>query len=399
MPRLLLSSVVAVLLLSFAQIAFAQDAGSRAEEQAREQEAKARTLTTYQPPWIEQWLLSIEEAGGFGVARGFVVQFGDIKRGSGFAPGVGYGHTMANGAVFAAKGVYSIKNYKLLQVSAQSPHFWADRVLFRARARWQDAPRVPLYPLGSDPTEFRTDYAETRTQVSGEALLKPVGFVRVGGGVGLEWFETGFSHKENPIGMLLFNTLPGSGSDPRYVHSRAFAALDFRDSEGYSRRGSLLSAEYHDYRANSNGALSFARIDGAAEQYVPILHGNWVIFLGLWASTTTTAAGREVPFFLMPNLGGHDLRGFKDYRFRDRDSINWTAEYRWYAQEFLDAAIFYDAGKTVSTRDALDFKGLHASVGAGVRLHTPLSTLVRLEGAHSREGFRFLIGFSAVGPH
>src|SRR5437762_4907755 len=34
-------------------------------------------------------------------------------------------------------------------------------------------------------------------------VVKPVRFVRVGGGVGLEWFETGFSHKENPIGLLL----------------------------------------------------------------------------------------------------------------------------------------------------------------------------------------------------
>jgi hypothetical protein len=399
MTRLLLRSLPAVLLLSFGQTAFAQEPASRAEEQAREQETKARNLTPYQPPWIEQRLVSIEDAGGFGVARGFVVTFGDIKRASGFAPGVAYGYTTASGAVFAAKGVYSIKNYKLLQVSAQSPSFSADRILFRARARWQDAPRVPLYPLGSDPTEFRTDYAETKTEVSGEAVLKPVRFVRLGGGVGLEWFDTGFSHKENPVGLPLFSSLPGSGADPRYVHSHGSAAFDLRDSEGYTRRGSLLSATYHDYRANANGALSFARIDGAAEQYVPILHGNWVIFLGLWASTTTTAAGREVPFFLMPDLGGHDLRGFKDYRFRDRHSINWTAEYRWYAQEFLDAAIFYDAGKTVSTRDALDFKGLHASVGAGVRLHTPLSTLVRLEGARSREGFRFLIGFTAVGPH
>jgi hypothetical protein len=210
MIRLLLRSLLAVFLLSFVQTAFAQEAGSRAEEQAREQEAKARSLTTNQPPWIEQRLLSIEEAGGFGVARGFVVQFGDIKRGSGFAPGVGYGHTMASGAVFAAKGVYSIKNYKLLQVSAQSPHFWADRILFRARARWQDAPRVPLYPLGSDPTEFRTDYAETKTDLSGEAVLKPVRFVRLGGGVGLEWFETGFSHKGNPVGVPLFNTSSGT---------------------------------------------------------------------------------------------------------------------------------------------------------------------------------------------
>src|SRR3954467_9823003 len=108
MTRLPLRPLPAVLLLSFVQIAFAQEPGSRAEEQAREQEAKARNLSTYQPSRVEQRLLSIENAGGFGVARGFVVKFGDIKRGSGFAPGVGYGYTTGTGAVFAAKGVYSI---------------------------------------------------------------------------------------------------------------------------------------------------------------------------------------------------------------------------------------------------------------------------------------------------
>jgi hypothetical protein len=398
MIGLMLRFLTAILFIAFVQTAFAQEPGSRAEEQARQQEAKARTLTSYQSLWIERQLLAVENAGGFGVARGLVVKFGDIKRGSGLAPGIGYGYTTSSGGAVAAKGVYSIKNYKLLQVSAQSPPFSADRILFRARTRWQDAPKVPLYPLGSDPSEFRTDYAETKTEVSGEALLKPLRFVRLGGGVGLEWFNTEFSHDENPVGLALFDQLPGSGADPRYVHSRAFAAFDLRDSEGYTRRGTLLSATYHDYHANSNGTYSFGRLDGAAEQYLPILHGNWVIFLGLWASTTMTEDGREVPFFLMPNLGGHDLRGFKDYRFRDRHSIAWTAEYRWYAQEFLDAAIFYDAGKTVPTRGSLDFKALHSSIGAGVRLHTSVSTLLRLEVAHSREGTRFLIGFSPIGP-
>ena len=244
MTRLLLRPLTAILLASFVQTAAAQEPGSRAEEQARQQELKARSATTYESPWIEQRLLGIENAGGFGVARGFVVKFGDIKRGSGLAPGVGYGYTTSGGAVFAAKGVYSIKNYKLLQLSAQSPYLLEDRVLFRARARWQDAPKVPLYPLGTNPTEFRTDYAETITQVSGEALVNPVRFVRLGGGVGLEWFETGFSHKENPIGLTVFDSLPGSGADPRYLHSRAFAALDLRDSEGYTRHGSRADLTY-----------------------------------------------------------------------------------------------------------------------------------------------------------
>src|SRR4051794_28378457 len=100
MVRLLLRCVLTAALLFVATRSIAQEPGSRAEEQAHAQEEKARTLTTY-PSLIEQRLLSIENAGGFGVARGFVVKFGDIKRGSGFAPGVGYGYTTASGAVFA----------------------------------------------------------------------------------------------------------------------------------------------------------------------------------------------------------------------------------------------------------------------------------------------------------
>jgi outer membrane protein assembly factor BamA len=396
MPRLLLRFVLPVALLSIAHTSVAQEPGSRAEEEARAQEEKARTLNTYQPTWIEQRLLSIENAGGFGVARGFVVKFGDIKRGSGFAPGVGYGYTTADGAVLAGKGVYSIKNYKLLQLSAQSPHLAGDRVLFRARARWQDVPKAPLYPLGTNPPVFRTDYVETKTELSAEALATPVRFLRFGGGLGIEWFETSFSHDQNPVGLPLFESLPGAGADPRYFHTRASAAFDVRDSPGFSRHGTLLSGTLHDYR-DAGGTLSFQRFDGTAEQYVPILHGNWVIYLGLWASTTMTSDGSSVPFFLMPDLGGHDLRAFSDYRFRDRHSINWTAEYRWYAQEFLEAAIFYDAGKTVSTRSALDFNGMHGSIGAGLRLHTATATLMRVELAHSEEGLRFLIGFSPVG--
>ena len=398
MMRLLSRFLTATLFITHVAAAFAQEPGSRAEEQARQQEAKARTVTTYVSPWIEQRLLAVENAGGFGVARGLVVKFADIKRGSGFAPGLGYGYTTSGGGTLAAKGVYSIRNYKLLQVSAQSPPFSADRILFRARARWQDAPKVRLSPLGSDPPNLRTDYAETKTEVSGEALLKPVRFLRLDGGLGVEWFDTEFSHDEIQIGRTSFEALPGAGADPRYIHSRVSGAFDLRDSEGYTRRGTLLSATYHNYHADSNGTYSFNRVDGGAEQYLPILHGNWVIFLGLWASTTMTKDRGQVPFFLMPDVGGHDVRGFTNYRFRDRHSISWTAEYRWYAQEFLDVAIFYDAGKTVPTRGALDFKGLHSSIGGGVRLHTSISTLLRLELAHSREGYRFLIGFSPVGP-
>src|SRR5215212_2395545 len=186
----------------------AQEPGSRAEEQARQQEEKARSLTSYRQPWIERRLMDIEEAGGFGVTRGLVVTFGDIKRGSGAALGPAYGKTFASGVSLATKAVFSVRGYKLGQVSAQAPVLAGGRVVFRGRARWQDAPTVALYALGPDSPPNSTDYAETKTEVSGEALLRPVRLVRFGAGIGVERFETALAAKRDPADPL-FLSMPG----------------------------------------------------------------------------------------------------------------------------------------------------------------------------------------------
>ena len=375
--------------------AFAQDAGSRAEEKAHQQQQKARSLSTYRPGFFERQILAIDKAGGFGVPRGFFITFGDIKPGSSVAVGPAYGKVLPSGTTLIGKVVYSVNNYKLAQFSAQSGPLLSNRLVIRSRVRWQDAPSVRLFALGTDSSKARTNYAETKREVSAQATLRPVSLLRFDGGLSFEKYTTGRSHSTDPLEPLLL--VPGMGSDPAYLHSHASAAIDSRDGDGYSRHGSLLRGTAHDYRDRDGGTFTFQRFDGDAEQYVPILHGNWVIFLGLHASTTTASDGRTVPFFLLPELGGHDLRGFSNDRFRDRHSIYMTAEYRWYAQEFLDAAIYFDAGKVVPDRASIDFSHLKHSVGAGVRFHGPQTTALRLEVAKSKEGMRLILAFSPVG--
>src|SRR5919112_817168 len=107
MRRLLSLMTLAIFAGAMLGSAHAQEPGSRAEEQARQQEEKARHLAPYRPPWIERQMLAIEEAGGFGVARGLFVTFGDIKRGSGVALGPAYGKTFSNGTVVLSKAVFS----------------------------------------------------------------------------------------------------------------------------------------------------------------------------------------------------------------------------------------------------------------------------------------------------
>jgi outer membrane translocation and assembly module TamA len=50
----------------------------------------------------------------------------------------------------------------------------------------------------------------------------------------------------------------------------------------------------------------------------------------------------------------------------------------------------------VADRSDLDFSGLDSDVGVGVRFHGPLSTPIRIDVAHSREGLRLVWAGSAV---
>lgn len=376
----------------------AQTADTRAAEIAEAQAAKARDLPPQTRNFFEKRLLEIEQAGGFAVQRGFFVTFGDIKQGSSVALGPAYAKLFANGATVAGRAAYSIRSFKLVQLSASSPALAGGRLRLSGRARWQDAPELAVYALGPGSPRTRADFAERRTELSGQGELRPVRFLRLGGGLGYERYETGGASTNRPSVEALFTPaeMPGIGADPEYLHSFVSAGLDTRTGAGYSRSGSLLHAALHDYAQQNAGPYSFRRVDAIARQLIPLLHGNWVIDLSVRTSTTTTEGGDEVPFFLLPDLGGSgELRGYSAYRFRDRNSIIFTGEYRWYVQEFVDMALFYDAGKVAARRADLDFDNLKSNVGLGIRFHGPQTTVLRVELARGTEGLRVIFGFSA----
>src|SRR6476469_3413363 len=95
-----LALLTGLLLLALAAAAPAQEPESRAAELAAEQAQKAQSLAPYRRGWVERKLLEIENAGGFGAARGFVVTSGDIKTGSGASVGPAYGQIFKNGTLF-----------------------------------------------------------------------------------------------------------------------------------------------------------------------------------------------------------------------------------------------------------------------------------------------------------
>jgi hypothetical protein len=268
-------SILAVVLATACPAA-AQEPETRAAETAQKQREKAGRNEGGPPNWFEQRLLNIERAGGLGVTSGWFVTFGDIKSGSSLALGPAYGKLFDNGALIHVKGAYSIRNFKMAQLTLQAPRLAAGRLAVNGRVRWQDAPTLAFYPIGTSSTKTRFDFSETKSEVSGRAMFRPVSFVHLGGGVSFEDFDTTHVTLKNPPANAILDLIfvPGSGSDPRYVHSHVSGAFDWRDGPGYSRRGSLLQATLHDFRQQNGEGLSFRRLDAAAQQYIPLLHGT-----------------------------------------------------------------------------------------------------------------------------
>lgn len=371
---------------------------TREEAIAQAQAAKAEIVRPHEASRVERQFLEIEEAGGFGVSRGFFVAFGGIKAGSSIAMGPVYGRTLNSGALVEGKVVYSVRNFKLAQFLLRSAPLLDGRLVVSGRARWQDAPVLAVYPFGSTSPKSRADYAETRTEFSGQAQLQPVSFLYTHAGIGYEQFDTGpaDTNRSSVEEVYTPEELPGLNADPHYLHTFIGAGLDTTGGT-YTRSGTVLGATLHDYRQQNEGPYSFQQVDAIARQVIPILHGNWVLDLSARMSTTMSGDGDTAPFFLMPYLGGgRNLRGYKSYRFRDRHTLVVTGEYRWYAQEWVDMAVFYDGGKAVSSRSDLNLDGLRSNVGIGIRFHAPRAMALRVEVAVGNEGPHFILGWGPI---
>src|SRR3978361_273403 len=97
------------------------------------------------------------------------------------------------------------------------------------------------------------------------------------------------------------------------------AAFDSRTSPGYTDVGGLYRVAFHHY-SHGGSTFDFARTEIDLRQFIPVLHHNWVIALQARADLTHVGDGQQIPFFMLPAIGGRDtLPGFEDYRFTDND--------------------------------------------------------------------------------
>jgi hypothetical protein len=401
-PRLrgaaIIGAIVASLVASLDRAA-AQE--TRAEAIRQEQAEKRQALAPPQPNGVERFIDRLEDWGLIaGEPRGLYPWFGSVYPGGGFAAGAGVRKPFADDGAFNVFGGYSIATFARAQADLALPTFARNHARITLSGQYIDAPDVRYFGVGnSSNKDDATRFGYTPKGGGARLDIDAGKHFSLGGGVNYTDIETSGGRTTPSIEERFtpVNT-PGLGiSNFTYINTTAQAAFDWRRPLGYSGRGGLYRVAFDDYREQDNDLYSFQSVEAEVLQLIPILRANWVIALRGLATLTDIDETSIVPFFMLPSLGGGStLRGYPDFRFRDRNRLVMNAELRWTPARFMDMAIFYDTGKVTARREDLDFDDLKESYGIGMRIIGLEGYALRIEVARSRENNARLI-FSAGG--
>jgi hypothetical protein len=331
---------------------------------------------------------------------GFYPLLGGITSGGGFSYGLGYRRHLFDDRVrFEVSAAQSFKIYREMGGELFLPRLFKSRVIAGTEVYYRRFPQEDFYGIGDGTLEDdRANYRISGMDYSGMAAWRPRPWLSAGTRIGWLDFDLGSgTDSQFPSIEELFapSETPGFESEPDYQYSEIFADADWRDERSNPRSGGHYRFAWLRYADRDLDQFSFSRISMEGGHFFPVFDKKRVFLVRARTILSDPDTGHEVPFYLMPTLGGsHTLRSVNDFRFRANNLILLNAEYRWETFTGMDMALFADAGKVTTDRGDIDLTGLKKAYGIGFRFGTYRGTFFRIDIGHGEEGFRFFIKYS-----
>jgi hypothetical protein len=356
----------------------------------QQQADKAASLVVAKPDKAEAYVTRISDVLLSGPTHWHTF-FHSAYSGGGFTMGAGYTQFVGSTNTLDTRGSITFTGYKRIESEFIAPNLFDRRGTFSAIGGWREATQVGFYGIGmTTSVDARTNYSFQQPYGSATLLVRPARdwfFVR--GGLEItQWKQSAGSGDEPSIETAYTpETLPGLDAQPVYLHTSATAGLDTRPAPGYSRHGALLDVTFQDF-TDPSGSFGFQQMNYEAIAHIPVQRDAWVISLHGLLQDAFAKSGQQVPFFMLPAIGGgDDLRAYASWRLRDFTSLLLQAEWRVIVNRFLDMAVFYDTGRVANSVHQLVLSDLKNDVGLGFRFHGPAATPLRIELAKGSEGF------------
>jgi hypothetical protein len=384
-----------------------QAQSTRRETLDAERAKKARALSPPKPTGLEKKILYIENDRVIerilAPYEGLYLKVGGLTKGAGLGAGPGYRNWLwRDRAVFNTSLVASFRNYWFGTAEVLWPKLADERLVVGGHGYFRYFPRERFFGLGRDSSsDDRTSFLRKGYEVRGDATYALWPTVKVGGLSAFRHETLGEGHQPGfPSIEERFTpaTAPGLDQQPDYWWSGTFLDVDYRDQRLNTRAGGHFRLGYDVWHDLDGLGYSYRDTRAEALHAFPIFDKKRVIIARVIAESTDSPSGNLVPFFAQPTLGGSTtLRGFSEFRFRDRNVLLFNAEYRWEAFSGLDMAIFGDWGDVAPTWDDIDIDKLRSDYGIGFRFNTFRSVFLRFDLARSQEeGWRLNTSFSGA---
>jgi len=395
-----------IFLMWAGQSLLAQDAlTSRAQEIERARDAKVATLKPEEVSPTERRMRDFREkkilervTAGY---NGFRIKLGGMVTGAGFGVGPEYfREDLLNGAMSVrASGQISTGGYTKLGFETGFHNLARKKLSLDFAAFRRDYKNLNYYGPGPDSAKTgRSVYRLEDTAADILAVVHPTRMIKLGASVGALWVNVAsgtnnhFAKAEQTYSPAV---APGIDHQTNFWRNSVFAQFDFRDDPLGPKAGGNYVVQTGWYRDRNQLGFSFRRTDLDFQQYIPFLNKTRRFALRAKGTFTEPDSGQRTPFYLQPILGGSDdLRGYRSFRFTDRNSVVYNAEYQWEIFSGLDGAVFMDAGKVMPRGGLLKFSDLETDAGFGLRFNAANRTFMRFDVAFSHEGFQIWFKFS-----
>jgi hypothetical protein len=378
--------------------------GTRAAEAEAARRAKAADLADDPPPGrIEQAINYIEDSRIFprifNPPRGWFGQIGGVGEGNGFTMGGGYRQPLAGGAV-TARAVGSLRQSYLGSLEYTRNFLPRDSAFVTVTATRRHEAVQRFYGTGPD-TSFddRTSFGLSAALIEASSGLKVTSWLTGSAGIGYlnpDITQSSEVRRVRDAGVAFDETTaPGVKNQPTFFITQASVVVDTRKTLN-PRRGGFYTLQFRRYDDRNGGHYSFdtTRID--LQQFIPFWNESRVLAVRVMAEHADGFGQAQVPFYLMPTLGGARLlRGYDRQRFRDRSALLVSAEYRYEVNPFLMGALFYDAGQVAPDWSAFRLKDLRDAYGFGLRFGYSNAVALRTDVVFGGEDpVRLILGFT-----
>jgi Omp85 superfamily domain len=274
------------------------------------------------------------------------------------------------------------------------------RLTFDVESAYRSRPTDGFFGIGNDSryedfTEYRTVHRE-----AGIGLTAQINDIWKSG-VHLTYQNVGVTepfsvHFRSAQDIFRDAGVPGLSSGGT-LRSMAFVLdRDTQDSKNLPAEGSREHLEISLNEGIGKGDFSYwkYRFDF---QKIFVISREKRKAIAVRASTETNQekGGSRVPFWDMPVVGNWEtLRGFDNYRFRDKSALSFGVEYRYRIWEALDWALFLDEGQVAPDPRNFGLDRFHSGYGVRLMSLPKPNWPITVELGRSAETWRLYVNFN-----